>query len=145
MAGANPSIERTATGPRGTAMIVHDILQAGSGLRLNSRGQSLAAFNGCTVGVSRFSTHPLWERHPAGDELLQVFEGELDITGLTPDGPHEATLRPGAVFIVPKGMWHSPRPRGTVTLFFVGKSKGTEVSNAEDPRGSSRRDVGVPK
>jgi hypothetical protein len=71
-------------------MIAHDILEAGSGLRPNSRGQALASFNGCTVGVSRFSAHPLWERHPAGDELLQVSEGELDITVLTPEGPVES-------------------------------------------------------
>jgi mannose-6-phosphate isomerase-like protein (cupin superfamily) len=116
-------------------MIAHDILQVGTGLRPNSRGQGLASFNGCTMGVSRFSTHPRWERHPAGDEFLQVFEGELDITVLTPDGPVESTLRPGAVFVVPKGLWHSPRPRGMVTLLFLGKTKGTQVSNAEDPRG----------
>ena len=119
-------------------MVAHDILQVGSGLRPHSRGQALTSFNGCTVGVSRFSAHPLWERHPGGDELLQVFEGELDMTVLTPEGPVETTLRPGAVFVVPKGLWHSPRPRGTVTLFFVGKTKRTEVSNAKDPRDSSR-------
>jgi hypothetical protein len=77
-------------------MVAHDILETGVGLRPNSRGQALASFNGCTVGVSRFSTHPLWERHPAGDEFLQVFEGELDITVLAPDGPVESTLRPGS-------------------------------------------------
>jgi mannose-6-phosphate isomerase-like protein (cupin superfamily) len=117
-------------------MVAHDILGARSGLRPNSRGQALGSFNGCTVGVSRFSTHPLWERHPAGDELLQVFEGELDITVLTPEGPVESTLRPGAVFVVPKGLWHSPRPRGMVTLLYVGKTKGTQISNDQDPRES---------
>jgi mannose-6-phosphate isomerase-like protein (cupin superfamily) len=116
-------------------MVAHDILHARSGLRLDGRGQPLASFDGCTVGISRFSSHPLWERHPAGDELLQVFEGELDMTVLTPEGPVEATLRPGAIFIVPRGLWHSPRPRGTVTLLYVGKTRGTEVSNNKDPRG----------
>ncbi len=115
-------------------MVAHDVLRVGSGLRPNSRGQALASFNGCTVGVSRFSTHPLWERHPAGDEFLQVFEGELDLTVLTADGPVESTLRPGDVFVVPKGLWHSPRPRGMVTLLFTGRAAGTEVSNAQDPR-----------
>jgi mannose-6-phosphate isomerase-like protein (cupin superfamily) len=115
-------------------MVAHDVLRVGSGLRPNSRGQALASFNGCTVGVSRFSTHPLWERHPAGDEFLQVFEGELDLTVLTADGPVESTLRPGDVFVVPKGLWHSPRPRGMVTLLFIGRAAGTEVSNAQDPR-----------
>lgn len=48
----------------------HDIRATASGLRPNRRGQKLAAFDACTVGVSRFSTHPRWERHPAGDELV---------------------------------------------------------------------------
>ena len=117
-------------------MIAHDILEARSALRPNGRGQALASFNGCTVGVSCFSAHPLWERHPAGDELLQVFEGELDITVLTAEGPVESTLRPGAIFVVPKGLWHSPRPRGMVTLLYVGKTEGTQISNDEDPRES---------
>ena len=115
-------------------MVAHDILLVAGGLRLDGRGQELASFNGYSVGVSRFATHPLWERHPAGDELLQVFDGELDMTVLTPDGPVDTTLRPGAVFVVPRGLWHSPRPRGTVTLLYVVKAKGTSVSNAKDPR-----------
>src|SRR5262245_32248815 len=117
----------------------HDVLRVASSLGPDSRGRELVSFNGCTVGVSRFSTHPLWERHPAGDELLQVFEGELDITVLTADGPAESTLRPGAVFVVPRGLWHSPRPRGMVTLLYVGDVDGTEISNAKDPRAPRRR------
>jgi mannose-6-phosphate isomerase-like protein (cupin superfamily) len=112
----------------------HDIQATASKLRKNSRGQKLASFNGCSVGVARFSAHPLWERHPAGDEFLQVFEGELDITLLTDDGPIEATLRPGSVLVVPRGLWHSPRPRGSVTMLFVSNTEGTQVSNERDPR-----------
>jgi mannose-6-phosphate isomerase-like protein (cupin superfamily) len=117
-------------------MIAHDILEAGSGLRPNSRGQALASFNGCTVGVSRFSAHPLWERHPAGDELLQVSEGGARHHGADSRGACRIQLRPGAVFVLPKGLWHSPRPRGMVTLLYVGKTKGTEISNDGDPRES---------
>jgi mannose-6-phosphate isomerase-like protein (cupin superfamily) len=71
------------------------------------------------------------------DELLQVFEGELDITVLTGRGPIEATLRPGSVFVVPRGLWHSPRPRGTVTMMFVSDVEGIQVSNKKDPRVSN--------
>lgn len=112
----------------------HDIQASAVALPKKGRGKKLTSFNGCTVGVARFSTHPLWECHPAGDELLQVFEGELDITVLTGRGPIEATLRPGSVFVVPQGLWHSPRPRGTVTMMFVSNAKGTQVSNEKDPR-----------
>lgn len=118
-------------------IVAHDIQAIASGLSTRGRGKTLASFNNCSVGVARFSTHPLWERHPAGDELLQVFEGELDLTLLTEDGRVEATLRPGSVFIVPRGLWHSPRPRGTVTMLFVSDTEGTEVSDKKDPQGSN--------
>ena len=69
-----------------------------------------------------------------GGRLLQVFEGELDLTVLAAEGAVETTLKPGAIFVVPKGVWHSPRPRGTVTLLFVSDTRGTKISNREDPR-----------
>ncbi|WP_370655481.1 cupin domain-containing protein [Candidatus Binatus sp.] len=112
----------------------HDIRATASKLRKNSRGRALAAFDCCSVGVARFSAHPRWERHPAGGEFLQVFEGELDLTLLTADGPIETTLRPGSVFVVPRGLWHSPRPRGAVTLLYISNTEGTEISNERDPR-----------
>ena len=114
--------------------IAHDILKIAAGLSKAGRGRTLASFNGCTLGVARFSKHPLWERHPVSDELLQVFEGQLDLTLLTEDGPVEATLRPGSVFVVLRGLWHSPRPRGLVTMLFMSDAEGTEVSDKKDPR-----------
>jgi len=112
----------------------HDILSVVAGLVPKSRGTALASFNGCTLGVAKFASHPLWERHPASDELLQVFDGELDLTVLTDSGAVEMTLRPGSVFVVPRGMWHSPRPRGSVSMMFMSNDKGSEVSNRKDPR-----------
>jgi mannose-6-phosphate isomerase-like protein (cupin superfamily) len=115
-------------------IVAHDIQAIARRLSKRGRGKTLASFNTCSVGVARFSAHPLWERHPAGDELLQVFEGELDLTLLAEDGPVETTLRPGSVLVVPRGLWHSPRPRGTVTMLFVSETEGTEVSDKKDPR-----------
>ena len=112
----------------------HDIASLVAGLPARGRGKTLGSFNGCTIGVAKFASHPLWERHPKSDELLQVFEGELDLTVLTDDGPVEMTLRPGSVFVVPRGLWHSPRPRGTVSMLFMSRDEGSEVSNKTDPR-----------
>ena len=114
----------------------HEIKTIAAGLPPRGRGKTLSSFNGCTLGVAKFATHPLWERHPASDELLQVFEGELDLTVLTDDGPLEMTLRPGSVFVVPRGLWHSPRPRGSVSMLFMSDDSGSEMSNKKDPRTS---------
>ena len=35
----------------------------------------------------RFRGQTPWERHPAGDELLHVIEGAVEVTVLTDDGP----------------------------------------------------------
>ncbi len=112
----------------------HDIRSLVAGLPPKGRGTVLASFNGCTLGIAKFASHPLRERHPASDELLQVFDGELDLTVLTDTGPVEVTLRPGFIFVVPRGLWHSPRPRGSVSMMFMSNDKGSEVSNRKDPR-----------
>jgi mannose-6-phosphate isomerase-like protein (cupin superfamily) len=116
------------------AIKAHDVPAIIAALRPRGRGKALSSFNGCTLGVARFTAHPLWERHPASDELLQVFEGALDLTVLAAEGPIEMTLQPGSVFIVPRGLWHSPRPRGSVSMLFLSNAEGSEVSDKKDPR-----------
>ena len=100
----------------------------------------LASLNQCTIGVSRGSTQtPLWERHPAGDELIHVLEGELEVTTLTPGGPVHTTVSAGSLFICRQGLWHWPRPLSPVSIFFATPGEGTENSSAEDPRARGSR------
>ena len=114
-------------------MQAHDV-HAAIERMVGDGGCEFGSLNGSTVGIARFSAHPLWERHSTGDELLQVIDGRLDLTVLADDGPVEITLGPGQVVVVPQGLWHSPRPRGSVTLLFATPSEGTTVSNEQDPR-----------
>jgi mannose-6-phosphate isomerase-like protein (cupin superfamily) len=93
-----------------------------------------AELNECAVGAVRFSGKPPWERHPAGDELLHVLEGELAVTLLAPEGRIEVMLRPGSVFVVPRGLWHRSDPHGAVSMLFVTPTRGGEESSADDPR-----------
>ena len=94
-----------------------------------------AQLNDCAVGAVRFSARPPWERHPAGDELLHVLDGELEVCLLAPQGRVEVTLRAGSVFVVPRGLWHRSSPRGNVSMLFVTPTRDGEHSWAEDPRG----------
>jgi hypothetical protein len=68
--------------------------------------REVASFNRCTIGVASFSRHPTWERHPDGDEVLQVLDGQLDLTLLTEDGPFETTLRAGSLFVPGVALQH---------------------------------------
>lgn len=67
-----------------------------------------------------------WERHPAGEEILVLLSGEMEVVLDTAGGEQRAKLAPGQTFIVPKGVWH----RGIVTkpgdLMFITPGAGTE-------------------
>ena len=67
-----------------------------------------------------------WERHPAGDEILVLLSGEMEVVLDTAAGERRAKLAAGQTFIVPKGVWH----RGIVTkageLMFITPGAGTE-------------------
>src|SRR3989475_5047910 len=103
----------------------------------------LASLNRCTLGVSRFSEPSHWERHPAGDELLHVLEGEADVVSLTEDGPVRSRVRAGSIFICPRGLWHQVLPRSPLSMLFATPGEGTEHSDAKEPRRKGRGRAGA--
>src|SRR5438445_458181 len=123
-------LEELAAGP---GMVAHDLRAALADLPEMTM-RFLASLNRCTLGVTRFSAPSHWERHPAGDELLHVLEGEADVVTLTDGGPTQVTVRAGSVFVCPRGLWHRQLPRPAVTMLFGTPTENEEVSWAEDPR-----------
>jgi quercetin dioxygenase-like cupin family protein len=97
----------------------------------NDAIRALAAFNGCTLGVVRFSGETPWERH-AEDELLHVLEGEVEVTILGVGETANGIARAGDVLVVPRACWHRQHARTTTTLLFV--TGTTDISTAVDPR-----------
>jgi hypothetical protein len=100
----------------------------------NAATRTLSWLGDLQLGVMRFSGLTPWERHPGGDELLQVLDGAVDVTVLTDDGPVEVPLETGGIFVCPRGLWHRQRARPTVTLLFGTAVRTTEHSWADDPR-----------
>jgi mannose-6-phosphate isomerase-like protein (cupin superfamily) len=49
----------------------------------------------------------IWEMHPAGDEIVCLLSGAIDVVLDEEDGERTIELRPGATCIVPRGVWHS--------------------------------------
>ena len=75
---------------------------------------------------------PTWEMHPAGDEFVYLIEGDTEF--LLKDGGEETSLRvnePGTYVVVPKGVWHTARPRARTTMLFFTPGAGT--LNEESP------------
>ena len=111
------------------------IESAMSGADPELSAKMLASFNQCTVGIMRFSGRTPWERHPDGDELLHVLEGDVEVTVLAEAGPLEAVVAAGSIFVVPRGLWHRQVASTPTTLLFATALKGSEHSWAEDPPG----------
>src|SRR3989449_6500480 len=123
-------------------MVAHD-LRAALGDLPEMTMRFLASLNRCTLGVTRFSEPSHWERHPAGDELLHVLEGEADVVTLTEDGPVRSTVRAGSIFICPRGLWHQVLPRSPLSMLFATPGEGTEHSDAQEPRPKGRGRAGA--
>lgn len=81
------------------------------------------------VLISRFefdADWPTWEIHPHGDEVVYLLEGDSDFVLETDEG--EKTVRvskPGEYVVVPRGTWHTARPRKPTSLLFVTPGEGT--------------------
>src|SRR3989442_2365988 len=109
-------------------MVVHDLRAALDDLPEMTM-RFLASLNRCTLGVTRFSEPSHWERHPAGDELLHVLEGEADVFTLTEGGPVRSPVRARSNFICPPGPWHPPLPPPPLAMLFRTPGRGTEASD----------------
>jgi mannose-6-phosphate isomerase-like protein (cupin superfamily) len=86
-------------------------------------------FKGRTL-VSSYSFDsdwPTWERHPAGDEVVCLLSGDVEMV-LQREGGEEVTrLRePGSYVVVPKGTWHTARTRVPTTMLFVTPGQDTQ-------------------
>lgn len=73
-----------------------------------------------------------WEMHPEGDEFVYLLDGDADFV-LWVDGGEQVLRvdRPGTYVVVPRGIWHTVRPRQPSTMLFATPGAGT--MNAEAP------------
>ncbi len=94
---------------------------------------TLAAFGEGGVFAGGFAGDTAWERHPKGDELVQVLSGAATLTILAEDGPQVLQMKAGMIAVVPRGRWHRFQAPDGVTLL-TATPQPTDHSTAEDPR-----------
>ena len=66
-----------------------------------------------------------WEIHPAGDELLYLLRGAIDVVLDGPAGARRFRLRGGRACLVPRGVWHRLLLRRPSDLLFITPARGT--------------------
>lgn len=85
-----------------------------------------------SVFAGSFEGESAWERHPNGDELVQVVAGGTRLTVLAPEGESVLDMQAGMVTIVPQGCWHKFHAPGGVSVLTM-TPPPTEHSTAEKP------------
>ena len=96
---------------------------------------TLTPFRDGNIFSAKFSGNGAWERHPNGDELVQVVEGETKFHIVTDEGPQTHTLKAGMLVIVPQNAWHRFESADGVGLM-TATPKPTEhlTVDVDDPR-----------
>ena len=96
---------------------------------------TLAPYRDGNIFGARFSGAGAWERHPNGDELVQIVDGSTTFHFVTEDGPQSRELKAGMMVVVPQGMWHRFESATGVTVM-TATPKPTEhlTVDVEDPR-----------
>ncbi len=67
-----------------------------------------------------------WEMHPAGDEVLYLLSGEMDLILGEAGGERSVRVRAGDGYIVPRGTWHTARVFAGGDLLSITRGSGTQ-------------------
>ena len=111
---------RTATTPPAA--------RAGSSARL-------ADYRDGGIFVSKFAGRGDWERHPEGEEIVQILDGSAILHLVTEGGSQSVALAAGMLAIVPPGAWHRFECPEGVTLLTVTPQPSEHVrEDVADPR-----------
>ena len=96
---------------------------------------TLSPFRDGNLFSAKFSGNGAWERHPNGDELVQVVDGAATLHLMSENGPQAHELSAGMIAIVPQNTWHRFHAPDGVSLI-TATPKPTEhlTVDVEDPR-----------
>jgi mannose-6-phosphate isomerase-like protein (cupin superfamily) len=89
----------------------------------------VARLNDYEIKLARLDGEFVWHTHEDTDELFLVLDGELTIQ--LRDG--DVVVRPGELFVVPRGVEHCPTTKGEVRAMLI-EPRG--VVNTGDAGGS---------
>ncbi len=96
----------------------------------------LAPYRDGAIFTAKFAGRSPWERHPNGDEIVQIVDGATVLHVMTADGPQSFALNAGMVAVVPQGTWHRfETPPDGVSLMTATPQPTQHLSvDVEDPR-----------
>jgi mannose-6-phosphate isomerase-like protein (cupin superfamily) len=77
--------------------------------------------------LAQDATWDSWERHPAGEEVVVLLSGRVDLVQEIDGTEHVVELQPGQAVINPAGVWHTARVHEPGVALFITPGRGTEA------------------
>ena len=80
-----------------------------------------------------FSGTSQWERHPNGDEIVQILKGSVTLTLKSGEKTESVDLKAGMIAIVPQHTWHQFYAPDGVILMTTTPQPTEHIEDAEPP------------
>jgi mannose-6-phosphate isomerase-like protein (cupin superfamily) len=94
---------------------------------------TLSGYRDGGIFATHFSGSSGWERHPNGDEVVQILVGATRFDIIVDDIMQSLELSAGMMVVVPKGCWHRFESDTGVKVMTI-TPKPTQHTHMDDPR-----------
>ena len=95
----------------------------------------LAPYRDGAIFTAKFSGTSAWERHPQGDEIVQIIDGATTLHLMTAQGRQSMALGAGLMAIVPQNTWHQfEAPDGVCVMTATPQPTEHLRVDVQDPR-----------
>ena len=95
----------------------------------------VAPYRDGAIFTAKFAGTSAWERHPQGDEIVQIIDGATTLHLMTAEGRQSLTLRAGMMAVVPQNMWHQfEAPDGVCVMTATPQPTEHVRVDVDDPR-----------
>jgi mannose-6-phosphate isomerase-like protein (cupin superfamily) len=71
-------------------------------------------------------TWSIWERHPAGEEVVVLLSGRVDLLQDVDGVTRRIEMHPGQAVVNPAGVWHTADVHEAGDALFITPGRGTE-------------------
>ncbi|HVC53651.1 MAG TPA: cupin domain-containing protein [Stellaceae bacterium] len=96
---------------------------------------TLAPYRDGNLYSAKFTGEAAWERHPNGDEMVQIVDGACTIYLMTEDGLESHAVGAGTTIVVPQNTWHRfSAPNGVSIVTATPRPTEHLTVDVDDPR-----------
>jgi quercetin dioxygenase-like cupin family protein len=95
----------------------------------------VAPYRDGAIFTAKFAGTSAWERHPQGDEIVQIVDGATTLHLMTEAGRQSLALSAGMMAVVPRNTWHQFEAPGGVCVMTATPQPTEHLRvDVEDPR-----------